>query len=964
MKKGHKILILKRYVVILSTILIALISSLILYNSSSKKIIANETTSLKNAADAVSHQYDTSIERDTLYTQYSRETLANVAGYMAYSISKNGYTTSTTNDLSSELSKIVDGYYFKGNVDYDEHLVEGSFYSPYSSYKKLVPSLDNEEVCTLFEDGFLQKGDIYYSSYKINSSEFVITYSSFTDFIIRPNIISTYSSGLKSTIILIDSESGLIKDSNTEGLIGSDFSDLISEDELNKVADNKVRRIRLKNGAPTIVCVSQSSIDDSLICAYLPLKNLIPIYIRTLFIPIILTTAFLIFIMLYMLGFMKPHLDTEKERIEYFHFCKNIYSDSKLLSHNLGLGMLSIIMVIFSTAYVQTLVNHSTESINNSNNIKALETFIDASEQNWEAIKEDMLMTNTYIGDILADYYLKHPEEVNNKDVTVMCNSLPYMYELTILDNTATIVADTSNRNGYTLSADETSPENVFQNVLHGSLNSTYYIEDYYYYTITRRQDKVGLIRYANYSYYYDQFKDNCSIDSDLRSIDFQTSTKGYIAKKDLGEIYWISPTDNLSENIHHAANTLTEENLFSKSCVTTLDGKKEIFNISEMNNYYIFSATDVSILNGLYNIAINLTIVIAFILQQTIIFFTNLRKKDEVPKKQISFARQPLSEDDIYAKMMDTDFRKIFTLILSSTLVTVVILIIEDSVIENTSLISYIVDSQWPKGINLFSLTMILVSTIGTFLISKLLRSLLIFFTHNMGPRGLTIGKMLSSIISFLALIITIILAVVFLGVNYTALLAGAGIAGVALTVCAQSSISDMLSGFLIVFENLFNIGDWLTVGDFRGQVTEIGLRTTKLQISKTVKIFNNSELKNVTVMERNGQGCVVLVDIAYKEDANKVIDLLRNSTERYQADIPAIVEGPYIDGIVNLSSSGVTLYIWAIAELEMIRATEREIRRVTKNIFDENHIEIPFTQITLHEADVERYFTGEDEE
>lgn len=966
MKKGHKILLIKRSIVILSTLFIALLSSWILFFSTNVQIVSGEYTILSNVAEAVAHQYNTAVARDSIYQEYNHEALANITGFAAYSISKNGYDKQTVSDLSSELSKLADTYYFRGKVDANNKTINGKLYSVFSYLEECDIDLTESEKYTLLSEGFFKKDDMNYSCVKINNSEYVITSAYFTDFIIQPSIASTYPETFGTTIILVDSNTGLIKDSNVASLIDSPYTDIIPATEADSITDSSAHKITMADGSNAIICSISSSIDDNHIYTFIPTRKLLPIYVRALFVPCILTVLFLVFIMFYMLSFMKPHKENEKERIEYLHFYKNIYSDAKLISHNLGLGMLAIIVVISSTAYVQTLINHSTESINANNNLSTLKSFIATSESNWEETKADMLKTNSYLGDLLADYYLKHPDEINNNDLSAMRDKLPFALDLTIYDQTGTVVADTLNRVGYTLSADEASPENVFQDVLHGSLDSTFYIDDGLFNTLSRRQDKVGLIKYTNYGDYYDEFKNICSIDSDLMSVDFQTSAKGYIAKDNPDIVYWIDPLDDTSSNIRKLSNPLSEEELSNNSIVCRIANSKRLLHLSETNSYYIFSATNISNLNGFYNFIAEIVILISFVLQQLVIFFTNLRQKDEVPKKKISLMSVTFNPNDenMYSNVMDNDFKKLFSSILVSAIIAIVILIIGDQIIENHSLISYIANSQWPKGFNLFSLTMILISTVAAFFLSKLLKYIILFFTQNMGPRGLTIGRMLSSVISFLALIITVILAVVYLGVNYTALLAGAGIAGVALTVCAQSSISDMLSGFLIVFENLFNIGDWLTVGDFRGQVTEIGLRTTKLQISNTVKIYNNSELKNVTVMERNGQGCIVLVDIAYKEDANKVIEFLKNSTERYQNDIPAITEGPFIDGIVDLTSSGVTLYIWAIADLEVIRATEREIRRVTKNIFDENHIEIPFTQITLHEADVERYFTGEDEE
>jgi len=92
--------------------------------------------------------------------------------------------------------------------------------------------------------------------------------------------------------------------------------------------------------------------------------------------------------------------------------------------------------------------------------------------------------------------------------------------------------------------------------------------------------------------------------------------------------------------------------------------------------------------------------------------------------------------------------------------------------------------------------------------------------------------------------------------------------------------------------------------------------------------------------------------LDIAYKEDIDSVISLLRDNKEAIAKQIPAILEGPFIDGVTNMGDSSVTITIWAIAKQEKVCAVERELRRVAKKLFDENGIEIPFKQVTIHQA------------
>jgi len=958
MKKGHKQLLIKRNLLILATIILVFISTTQMLLSCRNEILRTQKTSLLSTVHAISKQISISNSRDSQYNNSMIVCAEDLAGYLAYYIEKNGFNQKSCTELYSELSDYVRPIVFKGRINSDTQTISGCYYSGFNNTTGISFNIPYEAQYKLLENGFYASDNFNYTSRKVNDSTYVIIQWSAYDFILHRDILESIPSDYDECFIWTDN-TGMIKDSTKSSLEGANIDSVIPKAVTDSLLNDTPAYVKLTNGTNAYL-VSCNELGNDTLYAYVTIPNLVSVFLRSAAVPVILTVLFLILILVYMLGFMNPHSEDEKTDIEYFHLFRNIYSDSKLLSHNIALGLLSLLVIIFAAAYVKTLINYCSENVNASYNLNSLNSFINNSDTNLELMEEDFLDTNTLLCEVLADYYLKHPSEVNNEDLSNMLSHLPGIYDISMMDKTGTICVDTSTRVGYTLSSDTDSPESVCQSVLSGAINSVGYEQGLFYYVVSRRQDQAGLIRISIDSSPINLFRESCNIDEDLRSVNFHTSIKGYIPIEDTSKIYWLSSDSSNDDAVHVADCSLSDSQLNQSTFVAKINGKKYVVNLLRSDDYYLLSATNISQLNGLYNFRIILIVALTFMLQQLVIFILNLRTKEEVPEKKIGLSYSSRISESIDAQMMDNNFRKLVSTIALSAIILVVLLLISDSVLEKTSLLSYIFESSWPKGFNLFSMTMILISIVGGFFISKLLQLLLIFFTKNMGPRGLTIGRMLGSVVRFVALFIILILILMYLGVNYTALLAGAGIAGIAVTVCAQSSISDMLSGFLIVFENLFNIGDWITVDDFRGQVTEIGLRTTKIQISKTVRICNNSELRKVTVMERNGQGCIVNVDIAYKEDANKVIELLKNSTERFQKDIPAIVEGPYIDGIIDLGSSGVTLYIWAIADLEMIRATEREIRRVTKNIFDENHIEIPFNQVTIHEADEVRHFLG----
>lgn len=952
MKQGHIKLLKKRRLLIIFCIIIAFLFCATILTTSMIDMFARYESKLDSAVHAINRQYSNTESMDALYQESMKDCSEAFVGYCAYYFYKHGYTEETTAALSDQISKYFLTLKFDGTLDSETKTANGTLYSGYEYKAEMIDnSLTPENLYKLLTEGYFSTPDANYNSAKINAKSYAIIVWNSSDFMIRQSILSTFPSNLDETLCRINADTKIIEDSNHAEIVGLSIDDVISNNySINNVLSDKLVNIKLKDNTAVLMYTCKE-INGMYLVAYIPVKALTILFLRNCSIPIILTITFMFLILIYMLRFMKPNSEEEKNTIEYFHFFKNIYSDLSLVSHNLALGIISMLIVILSTLYVETLINYCNQNISAEYNLSSLDCFISDAEQNEELMKSDFDMTYSAISDTLADYYLKYPNEVNDKDLGAMLKHLPNISSLTIFDKTATIVSDTNTRNGYTITNDIASPEYIVRDVIYGNTDIGSYSQDDKYYVMSRRQDDVGVVRICVDNYYLEEFCELCKPDKQLEAADFQLSIKGYIPKSEPDTIYLMYYGSNKLDNITapYVKDTLNHDGYTG---MQKIDGRHYLLNIKESNNYYLVSAYRTSSLQGGFGLFNSMAIFLAFFLQQLMIFIVSLRTKEESPNISVDFMDTSSFNQSLDAKMMDANFRKLFKQIILITALSVIVLFVTDSSLENTSIMSYLLDSSWPKGFNMFSLTMILLTIFGAILASKAFELLMVFFTRNMGPRGLTIGRMLCSFSKFLALILVFFLILIDLGVDYKTLLAGAGIAGVAVTVCAQSSISDMLSGFLIVFENLFNIGDWITVDDFRGQVTEIGVRTTKLQISNTVKILNNSQLKNVTVMERNGQGCIVLIDIAYKEDANEVINLLKNSTERFKHDIPAIKEGPFIDGIVDLNSSGVTLYMWAITDLEVVRATERELRRVTKNIFDENNIEIPFTQVTLHQA------------
>lgn len=239
----------------------------------------------------------------------------------------------------------------------------------------------------------------------------------------------------------------------------------------------------------------------------------------------------------------------------------------------------------------------------------------------------------------------------------------------------------------------------------------------------------------------------------------------------------------------------------------------------------------------------------------------------------------------------------------------------------------------------------------IFVWIINKVLQFFVPLLTKE-GQRSETIGKLLSSVIKYLIVIVALFLILSAWGVQTPTLLAGAGILGLAISFGAQSLIEDIFCGLFIIFEKQFSVGDVIEVIGLRGTVKEIGIRITKIEDKNgDVLIINNSDIRGAINTSSSLSIAVCLISIGYGDDLEKVEKIITDNLSEVAKNIPSILEGPFYTGVEELGNSAVVLRMLARChELEKYKVT-RLMNREFKLLFDRNHIEIPFPQLDVHQ-------------
>lgn len=218
---------------------------------------------------------------------------------------------------------------------------------------------------------------------------------------------------------------------------------------------------------------------------------------------------------------------------------------------------------------------------------------------------------------------------------------------------------------------------------------------------------------------------------------------------------------------------------------------------------------------------------------------------------------------------------------------------------------------------------------------------------------RKKTIAKVTISIVKYVVYIIAILIILALWNVNVVPALAGLGIAGIVLGLGAQKFINDLISGFFIIFEHHFDVGEIIDVGGFKGEVIDIGLKTTKIRNWRgEVKIIANGDINNVSNFSRNPSIGIIDFGIAYQEDMQKTIDILKVELPKIRPLFPDILEDPQVVGVIELANSSVNMRVIVKTVTEKHYAIERAIRQRIKEVLDQNNIEIPFPQVVVHQS------------
>jgi len=190
--------------------------------------------------------------------------------------------------------------------------------------------------------------------------------------------------------------------------------------------------------------------------------------------------------------------------------------------------------------------------------------------------------------------------------------------------------------------------------------------------------------------------------------------------------------------------------------------------------------------------------------------------------------------------------------------------------------------------------------------------------------------------------------------GVNIAPILASAGILGLAVGFGAQELVRDFISGFFILLEDQVRTGDIAIIDGTGGLVEKIELRTISLRdFSGTVHIFQNGKIGNLSNMTKEWSAMVFDIGVAYKENTQQVMDLMKQVGDELQNDPKFkddIIEPIEVFGLDQFGDSALIIKARIKTKPTKQWMVGREYRKRLKDVFDKHNIEIPFPHTTLY--------------
>ncbi|MCY1608891.1 mechanosensitive ion channel family protein [Staphylococcus pettenkoferi] len=231
----------------------------------------------------------------------------------------------------------------------------------------------------------------------------------------------------------------------------------------------------------------------------------------------------------------------------------------------------------------------------------------------------------------------------------------------------------------------------------------------------------------------------------------------------------------------------------------------------------------------------------------------------------------------------------------------------------------------------------------------------------HYKIKRSETLSTLVQNVISYIVWFIVITTILSHFGVKVSAILAGAGVVGLAVGFGAQTIVKDLLTGFFIIFEGQFDVSDYVKINASgvtiaEGTVRAIGLRSTRIQ-SDTGEIYTvpNGAISEIVNYSATNVASLVCIPVAPNEDYDKIEEKLVKFLPTIADKHEEFVRAPELLGLDSVESNEMVIKLLAHVKPGMHFPGERQLRKEVKRFLDEEGIQTPLPTLVKFDPEEE---------
>jgi len=228
------------------------------------------------------------------------------------------------------------------------------------------------------------------------------------------------------------------------------------------------------------------------------------------------------------------------------------------------------------------------------------------------------------------------------------------------------------------------------------------------------------------------------------------------------------------------------------------------------------------------------------------------------------------------------------------------------------------------------------------------IIKSIRKFTENKVSP---AVQNLITKILQYTCLAVILLTIFKKIGINISTFIGAAGIAGVAIGFAAQTSISNIISGFFVLAEKAFKVGDRIQLGDIAGNVESIDFMAIRVKTieGNIVRIPNEAVIKGnlINYSSLPIRRIETKVSIAYGSDMEKVESVFMQIPERVPQILkdpkPFIIWSAYADSGIEIA-----FYAWGLNEDFLI--IKNSVFKLIAELFEEAEINIPFPQMDVY--------------